>query len=53
MAAFCALVTGTPFDASFASAASTGEPGMRRGRMKFSVIAAHSVMKNRMNLRSR
>ena len=51
MAAFSALVIGTPADASLPSAASTGEPGISRGRMKIRVIAAHSVMMNSTTLR--
>src|SRR5580658_9955613 len=51
MAAFSALVIGTPADASLPSAASTGEPGISLGRTKFSVIAAQSVMMNSTTLR--
>ena len=46
-----ALVIGTPADASLPRAASTGEPGISLGRMKFSVIAAHRVMTNSTTLR--
>ena len=48
--AAAALVTGCPLDASFASAASTGEPGISRGSRKFSVTAAHSVTQEQADL---
>jgi len=54
-ASIAALVEGLtgPFWASLAIAASAGEPGMSRGRRKFSVTAAHRVSRSRPALPSR
>src|SRR5258705_333200 len=40
------------YSRSMPRTASTGEPGISRGRTKFRVIAAHSVMRNSTTLRS-